>query len=293
MTLIEGIGDEVTHFFSVVLILLMGVVAWWSTRTSDQHPIRTVLILERRAQTSDSNATRSALIISQPERGAGNLGNSVPTPDQQPREDDADSNLSPKTGAADSATATTSPEPESNATSNSAPCDKELVTRLISSDASADSGSQADNEPSACTGATPAAQMTTAAAESAEAEREGSQDDIRIRLKYLNDDQKLVQGKLHEHLGDFKNQIPSGRPSAGNAANQTSTNNNATNTPEWNLGGLLYVSLSILLAFAWFLRYHYAQLFTLTTTTMLTGLTAMFAVSFVGMYMPDQEAPPA
>ncbi|BES95890.1 UBQ [Nesidiocoris tenuis] len=341
MTLIEGIGDEVTHFFSVVLILLMGVVAWWSTRTSDQHPIRTVLILERRAQTSDSNATRSALIISQPERGAGNLGNSVPTPDQQPREDDADSNLSPKTGAADSATATTSPEPESNATSNSAPCDKELVTRLISSDASADSGSQADNEPSACTGASPAAQMTTAAAESAEAEREGSQDDIRIRLKYLNDDQKLVQGKLHEHLGDFKkrhfsvelsgekrirlifngqvlqsdeqtlqgyglydncvvhclvhsqSQIPSGRPSAGNAANQTSTNNNATNTPEWNLGGLLYVSLSILLAFAWFLRYHYAQLFTLTTTTMLTGLTAMFAVSFVGMYMPDQEAPPA
>jgi hypothetical protein len=27
---------------------------------------------------------------------------------------------------------------------------------------------------------------------------------IRIRLKYLNDDQKLVEGRLHEQLGDFK-----------------------------------------------------------------------------------------
>lgn len=31
-----------------------------------------------------------------------------------------------------------------------------------------------------------------------------SEGNIRIRLKYLNDDQKLVEGRLQEQLGDFK-----------------------------------------------------------------------------------------
>lgn len=30
------------------------------------------------------------------------------------------------------------------------------------------------------------------------------EDDIRIKLKYINDDLKLVNGKLQEPLGDFK-----------------------------------------------------------------------------------------
>jgi transmembrane and ubiquitin-like domain-containing protein len=33
---------------------------------------------------------------------------------------------------------------------------------------------------------------------------EMSDGSIRIRLKYLNDEQKLVQGRLTEALGDFK-----------------------------------------------------------------------------------------
>lgn len=37
-----------------------------------------------------------------------------------------------------------------------------------------------------------------------EAVEESDIDNIRIRLKYLNEDQKLVRGKLHELLGDFK-----------------------------------------------------------------------------------------
>lgn len=38
-----------------------------------------------------------------------------------------------------------------------------------------------------------------------ECETESSNEgNIRIRLKYLNDDQKLVEGKLQEQLGDFK-----------------------------------------------------------------------------------------
>lgn len=35
-------------------------------------------------------------------------------------------------------------------------------------------------------------------------EPDDTKDNIRIRLKYLNDDLKLVEGSLHELLGDFK-----------------------------------------------------------------------------------------
>lgn len=48
MSLIEGVGDEVTDFFIVMTILLVGWLAWCSTRIADQPVIRTVLILRDR-----------------------------------------------------------------------------------------------------------------------------------------------------------------------------------------------------------------------------------------------------
>lgn len=47
MSLIEGVGDEVTHFFIVVIVLLVGWLAWYSTSITDQPLIRTVLVLHR------------------------------------------------------------------------------------------------------------------------------------------------------------------------------------------------------------------------------------------------------
>jgi len=51
MSLIEGVGDEVTDFFIVMTILLVGWLAWCSTSIADQPLIRTVLILRDRAPT--------------------------------------------------------------------------------------------------------------------------------------------------------------------------------------------------------------------------------------------------
>ena len=51
MTLIEGVGDEVTDFFIIVCVLLIGWLAWCSTNISDQPLIRTVLILQHRTRT--------------------------------------------------------------------------------------------------------------------------------------------------------------------------------------------------------------------------------------------------
>jgi len=48
MSLIEGVGDEVTNFFIIMSMLLIGWLAWCSTSITDQPLIRTVLILRDR-----------------------------------------------------------------------------------------------------------------------------------------------------------------------------------------------------------------------------------------------------
>ena len=65
MTLIEGVGEEVTDFFIIVGVLLIGWLAWCSTNISDQPLIRTVLILQHRTRTriaelSAANGVNSA-----------------------------------------------------------------------------------------------------------------------------------------------------------------------------------------------------------------------------------------
>lgn len=58
---------------------------------------------------------------------------------------------------------------------------------------------------------------------------------------------------------------------------------------DWDLSRLLVSVLTFLLGAAWYFRYHYAQLFTVTTTVGLFGLTALFTVSLFGHFFPDQE----
>jgi len=48
MTLVEGVGDEVTQFFIALVIVGLALLAWWSTNISETPLVRTVLVLERR-----------------------------------------------------------------------------------------------------------------------------------------------------------------------------------------------------------------------------------------------------
>ena len=41
-------GDEVINFFILIVAILIGIIAWWSTDISERPLMRTVLILERR-----------------------------------------------------------------------------------------------------------------------------------------------------------------------------------------------------------------------------------------------------
>ncbi|RZF49035.1 hypothetical protein LSTR_LSTR011397 [Laodelphax striatellus] len=181
-----------------------------------------------------------------------------------------------------------------------------------------------------------------AAADEQMEEPESSADCIRIRLKYLNDNQTVVEGRLQEQLGDFKRRHfslelaaekmvrlifngqvlqsdsqtlqgyglfdncvvhclvhnqrtnQSSRTASSHSSHQPTHNsgssrNNGTAPPEWNLGTVLYASLSICLGFALYCRYQYSHLFTVTTSAALFGLSAIFAVTLVGQFLPDSE----
>ncbi|KAF2904836.1 hypothetical protein ILUMI_01342 [Ignelater luminosus] len=185
---------------------------------------------------------------------------------------------------------------------------------------------------------------------SSKANTENSDSNIRIKLKYLNDELKLVDGRLEEQLGDFKRRhfqlefssnklvrlIFNGQvlqpdtetlqncglfdncvvhclihqqrntfsdtnnsgssfttgtnARSGNASGLPSNNNNNTGR-DWDLGNVLFAFVSIILGSAWYFRYEYAHLYTVTATVALVAITGIFTIFLVGVYFPDPQPP--
>lgn len=299
MSYVEGVGDEVIQFFGIVLVILLATLAWWSTNIRDLPQIRTVLIVERRTQNVMSQQTN----VSHSDRfdSGQSDGNSV-------------------TVSANSANKSRLPTTNENCSQNLGTGSNDTNTNDVNSEVTTPHTSQSSRH----------INNNRDEADEAQNQNQSNDDDnIRIRLKYLNDDQKLVVGRLQEHLGEFKrrhfrmelaaqkfvrlifngqvlqrdDQTLQGCGLYDNCVvhclvhNQQNTNRPNgqqhlnSPPPDWNLGGLLYACLSLILALAWICRYNYSHLFTLTTTTALVGLTGMFAVSVIGLYMPDQDQP--
>ena len=75
--------------------------------------------------------------------------------------------------------------------------------------------------------------------------------------------------------------------------NRTNSQNQSNLTPaEWNLGSVFYACVSLLLCLAWFLKYHYSHLFTMTSTAALVGITGICVVSIIGLCVTDHEPVP-
>lgn len=273
MTLIEGVGDEVTQFFVLVFIVLVGLIAWWSTSIVDQPLIRTVLILERRARhriepapTSPANSSLDNSI------DTGQIGAPSPNNENQQEIDggaacqinkEAANLSSPLVASSSSQNLNDNQTCELPETSNSILNERSISNEYFQSSSSpvsatgdGDSFAEGDNQDdvqsfSSATNNTDSyllrrrrlaffqsRQVTLldspvtdgqvlSASSSTDTDNidtvsstnneqgptfvspETSDDipetgSIRIRLKYLNDDQKLVDGRLHEQLGDFK-----------------------------------------------------------------------------------------
>ncbi|XP_030748880.1 transmembrane and ubiquitin-like domain-containing protein 1 [Sitophilus oryzae] len=172
---------------------------------------------------------------------------------------------------------------------------------------------------------------------------------ITIKLKYINDDIRIVDGRLHEPLGDFKVRhfetelnsnkivrlifngqvlkedrqslqncglfnncvvhclIHQKRPSISDELIQgnigqnpellrghsftivTNINNNNNQGIDWDLGNFLFALISFMLLAAWYFRYVYAHLYTVTASVGLLIITGIFSIVLIGTYFPDND----
>lgn len=269
MTLIEGVGDEVTHFFVLLIIVLVGLIAWRSTSIADQPLIRTVLILERRTrhrvavdpppvQPTTSPTVDNSIDTGQLEISRSSNDNNQEmdgATDCQICDKEADNVSSPLMAAASTShslssnrnsempetssgivnerrnfKASPSPGDENSFGESDSHVDVHSFTPAANANSyllrsrrlaffqsrqvtlldspvvdgpllSASSSTDSDNIDMTNTTNNEQGTSVVSSDTNDDLPVAGS---IRIRLKYLNDDQKLVEGRLHEQLGDFK-----------------------------------------------------------------------------------------
>lgn len=187
MSVIEGIGDEVVQFFSVVFVVVLGVAAWWSTSIRDSHHnIRTVLILERRSRNRTSAESQPPAAVT------ADTDNTIDTGQEDTDSREAELLTDEAQDKDENETA--------NATGEAATSPSEATTTTDIQETSSSETNLSENSLKTHTSAL----LTDSTARKSVVQTLSEGDQIRIRLKYLNDDQKLVEGRLHEQLGDFK-----------------------------------------------------------------------------------------
>jgi len=153
------------------------------------------------------------------------------------------------------------------------------------------------------------------------------EDHIRVRIKFLNDTQLLVQARLNELLGEFRrrhfaselannkivrlifngqllrsdeqtlqqfglfdNCVVHCQISQGSSSSQASSTNANRGTP-LDLANLMMPLFALLLALVWYARLYYRQLFNATSTLALVGITGLFLVSVISMFIPHRDRP--
>ena len=345
MTLIEGVGDEVTDFFIVVVVLLVGWLAWCSTSIIDQPFRRTVLILQSRTVLRLDELRPIHQNVSSFNRRP-NSETSVEESIEPVVDDNNDNSQScPESSVADADRGISS---EIHRTPEATATEEVLIQAMDSfnSDNTMSLQSQTKINATKETSISPCTDTVDCEPENLSI---SDTNEISIKLKFINDDQKVVAGSLQELLGDFKRRhfqieleaqklvrlVFKGRvlqpdsqtlercglynncvvhclvhqPQPNPVPTQASTLDNSSlinfnpqtysDIPagtgissvhnEWDLSRLLVSILTLMLGIAWYSRYHYAQLFTATTTLALCALTAIFTVSLFSNFFPDQE----
>ncbi|XP_015175571.1 PREDICTED: transmembrane and ubiquitin-like domain-containing protein 1 [Polistes dominula] len=197
MSLIEGVGDEVTDFFIVLSIILVAWFAWCSTNIADQPIIRTVLILQHRTRTSitELRASQNTITLNQSRNLEISEEDSIET---NTIENNHSESSCPETSVGDATTPALRrvPEPTTSEeilieTMDSFNNEETIALEKPNKESSTDESNLTE---SMCTSTEcPSDNLSTANA-----------NEISIKLKFINDDQKVVTGSLKEMLGDFK-----------------------------------------------------------------------------------------
>ncbi|XP_076302885.1 transmembrane and ubiquitin-like domain-containing protein 1, partial [Lasioglossum baleicum] len=201
MTLIEGVGDEVTDFFIVVVVLVVGWLAWYSTSITDQPLIRTVLVLHRtRTRLAELRASHQNLsLFTRPPN--------LEVTEEETIEPITDDNNDNVPSCPESSVAETNEEisPDTHRTSEATATEEVLIEAM---DSFNNDNATLLQRQTKINSSKETSISTSTCNEPIEHERENlsatDANEISIKLKFINDDQKMVTGSLKELLANFK-----------------------------------------------------------------------------------------
>nr|XP_032515839.1 transmembrane and ubiquitin-like domain-containing protein 1 isoform X2 [Danaus plexippus plexippus] len=200
MPLIEGVGDEVVQFAVVVLVVVVAMLAWWSTNARPNR-YRTVLVMRSRAHPVTVNILSRTNVTTSQNTNQASTSTAVvaaPPSDQTTSENRSEENESLE-----------EPEPASSDQIR----EMNSIVSAMEADAPPGCTCYRRNEPNANKEGPKKEDNENIEPTSGNGEQETagtSVDDtpgesrILIKLKYLNDTLKEVEGSLDEPLKDFK-----------------------------------------------------------------------------------------
>lgn len=189
MTIIEGFGDEIIHIAIGIGVICLSVLAWWSTHIRDVALYRTIVIVERNRNNNNNNSVADNNQV-EPLAGIPVSRNVHRTVANETESDTEDSSSREQTPSADNGEASSTAEnPSEPSPSPSLQSERPLLVGDY-----VNPSLQNPPVPSESTDTTTSSPVDATDASS----------DIRIRLKYLNDEERIVDGKPNELLGDFK-----------------------------------------------------------------------------------------
>ncbi|VVC34799.1 Ubiquitin-related domain,Ubiquitin domain [Cinara cedri] len=170
MAIIEGFGDEVIQFFGILFIVVLIILIWMSTQVVDTQLFRgaAVFILERRS-------TRHTIDMTLEQRLTQSNA-SVPSISENPPTEIVPTNADIQTNSS---------------INNDNPQDKNENSSSTENDVAERESTMQSNELSQSTN-------------DSSNDQQVYEDSIKIRLKYLNDNCRLVEGRLQENIGVFK-----------------------------------------------------------------------------------------
>ncbi|KAK0175077.1 hypothetical protein PV327_008860 [Microctonus hyperodae] len=205
MTLIEGVGDEVTNFFIIVGVILAGWIAWCSTNISEQPLIHTVLILQHRTRTRiaefRANIQQPTRIENRTSVNSDESSEEILTPSN-----DTTSEMEPNcTGENQEASQQVSSEETNPLTVTSTAASEEVLIEAM--DSLNDNNTRLLRRPTklSVSETTNTSESSSVLDNDSVTENSANEsNEITVKLKFINDDQKLVTGRLKELLGDFK-----------------------------------------------------------------------------------------
>ncbi|XP_005994276.1 transmembrane and ubiquitin-like domain-containing protein 1 [Latimeria chalumnae] len=304
MAIIEGVGDEVTILFGIVFLVLVLVLAWVSTQTADRSDqLFTSMVSTATYPSAEPESTEVT------QAGGEVQDENVNEPQmivEQNKENTENAAVDETASSSNEQTAT-EPENKTSVPNSDGLRQRTACSPFASSNSSSNNGRLESQEP----------ETSEAASQPPPNDFDGR--GMVLRLKFLNDTEKLARVKLDDTIGYLKRTYFPGqehqvrliyqgqllREDSQTLASLHLTDNCVLHchisqhaTPQMpagthaadqvntalNIGSLMVPLFVLMLAVLWYFQIQYRQFFTATATFSLVGITIFFSFMAFAVY---------